>query len=169
MKYIFPVSLAIFASFLQLTFPSMVLPAYLTIDFIFIAVVLIATFVKPITAVLWIALVAGALMDLWLPSHFGLWIIASLLVASITLFLNHKVLPRMTNIGLILTAGLGLLGGLLVLFFGNLAGSNLSLGSHIFSLLSNYLLRLPLDLIMFALSLWLARKLIKTFNPAANV
>ncbi len=165
MKYIVPVASAILASLLQITIPTGMISYLLVLDITFVVIIIISIRLKSHAAAIWIALVAGLVIDIWLPSHFGVWTIASIVVALIVIIINAKILPRRNVLSLTISAGLGLFAGTFIVYVVSLFGSNLSLLEHLIDYLRFYLVKIPLDLLLFWLLLVVVKKVTLIFYP----
>lgn len=142
---------------LQLTYPAVLAPLNAVPDIALLLALSMALYYKPRSHVLWWVGLAGLMVDLWQPSHFGVWIAACLSVAAVTIAAQSRVLPRLTQPGAFATGAVALLIGVVVLAIGNSIG--ISLGASVANFGRLFLLKYVVDLALAIPVLWLTRQL----------
>ncbi len=157
--------LVVFASWMQLTYPSALAPWHVIPDVSLLVVIGLALYYQPIEQVFWWALLSGLAIDIWHPSQFGTWTLASLLVAAVAVGIHHRVLPRLSRPGVIVTGGIALVAGLTSLYVVSTIGADLGLwhGLKLFSRL--FLVRFAIDMVLMLPIVYVVRRLALWLNP----
>lgn len=132
----------------QLIFPAQLAPWQLIPDFALLVAFGLALYYEPAEHVLWLALLAGLALDLWQPSHFGMWSLACMLVVLVTRIVHTRLLPRAHWFSILATAAVALGIGQLVIAAREQLLSGSGLDTLWFGLARIYLPRLVLDLIL---------------------
>ena len=147
----------VLVALLQLSYPTLLTPAQAIPDFVLLLAVALAMYFHPATQALWWVGLAGLSLDLWQPSHFGTWIVATFITAAAILALRKYVFPRQNPGHIFLSAGLALAAGILVVWIVNNFGVPWS--AWMPNLLRVYLPKLLFDLVLMVPVLALARRL----------
>ncbi|MFO0702580.1 MAG: rod shape-determining protein MreD [Candidatus Andersenbacteria bacterium] len=156
MRNVTTATVVVLVGLLQFTYPAVLAPLHVVPDLVLLFVLCLALYYRPTTAVLWWAGLAGLVVDLWQPSHFGTWTLACLVVAGLTLTVHTRVLPRLTQAGAFVTAAIALAAGVLVLAFVNAWGA--PLGAGFAALGRTFLLKYIFDLALTVPLLAIAKR-----------
>jgi rod shape-determining protein MreD len=142
------VILIVLTAWVQLIFPAQIAPWQLIPDVTLLIAFALALYYEPAEHVTWLALIAGLSLDLWQPSHFGMWSLACMLVVLVTRLVHTRLLPRANWLSILATAALALGAGELVIFLREQLFSGAGLGSFGIAAARIYLPRLLLDLLI---------------------
>lgn len=157
--------LVILASWVQLTYPSVLAPWHVIPDISLLVIIGFALYYQPIEQVFWWAILAGLAIDIWHPSQFGTWTLACLLIATVAITIHAKILPRLSRPGVLVTGGIALLVGLTVLFLVATIGADFGIlhGLKLFSRL--FLVRFAIDMVLMLPVVYLVRRIAVWLNP----
>jgi hypothetical protein len=152
-------------TWLQFVFPANLAPWHLIPDLLLLFMLGLALYFEPVHVIIWAALFAGVMLDLWHPGSFGKWIVCTLLFVLLVIIIHSRILPRLTRPGILLTGAAGLILAGLFLFIWDWVGSGTSFGQALSLSGRVYALRILFDLVLLLPIVWFTRKLVKGLDP----
>ena len=132
----------------QTIFPAELAPWQLIPDFAMLVAFALALHFEPAEQVMWLALLAGLSLDLWQPTHFGMWSLACMAVVLVTRLVHTRLLPRANWFSILATAAIALGVGELIIVIREQLFSATGIQVLGMSLVRIYLPRLLLDLVL---------------------
>ncbi|MFO0705156.1 MAG: rod shape-determining protein MreD [Candidatus Andersenbacteria bacterium] len=165
MKRVILTILVVLLAWTQFIFPAQIAPFSLVPDMALLVAFALALYYEPAEQAIWLALVAGLALDLWQPTHFGVWSLACMLVVIVTRLVHTRLLPRANWLSILATATVALGVGELTVLLREYLFSGAGLAVAGTAALRIYLPRLLLDLLL----LFPLAALIRSFLRALRV
>ncbi len=135
-------------AWMQFIFPAQIAPWHLVPDLCLLVVFAVALYYEPAQNAIWFALLAGLALDLWQPSHFGMWSLASMVVVLVTRLVHRRLLPRANWLSILVTAAIAIGLGQGIVIVREHLFSSAGLHTLWFGLVRIYLPRLIFDLLL---------------------
>jgi len=166
MKTVILIIFVVLMGWVQVLFPAQIAPWHIIPDSAMLITFGLALYYEPAEQVVWYGLLAGLAIDLWLPSTFGTWSLACIIVVLTTRIIHTRLLPQSNWVSIITTAALALGAGLLLVA----VRVDLVSGLSVFGtgLLRTYLPRLLLDLVLVLPTVALIRSVLRTLRVTGD-